>query len=257
MLAKQILNGISDHLGADAHSQLCGVSSDGPYQARGFKEYLRQSLGLNDDDDIALQITWDTAHLLNLAVTDVRDGNTKSGSFFRQFIERCNIFNHVLAHGKGFAFLETVDKNERRPVSYATQRFASSSFEQWLKIEESFESLWKAFDRLHPNRSEEEEWQYMIGGSDFVCDLLALLDILQPVVEFLSTQSLDTLIWKLKQWCPKVESQLNRAADGDPKFFQRMTKVKPDLHPEGVFKGITTLTRMADSERLIMEGMQE
>ena len=195
VLAKQILNGISDHFGADAHSQLCGVSADSPYQAHGFKEYLRQSLRWNDDDDIALPITWDTAHLLNLAVTYVRDGNNKSSSFFRQFIKRCNIFNHVLAHGKGFAFLEMVDKNARRPVSYATQRFASSSFEQWVKIEKSFESLWKTFDRLHPNRSEEEEWQYMIGGSDFVCDLLALLDILQPVVELmLSAQSLATPI---------------------------------------------------------------
>ena len=237
VLAKQILNGISDHFGADAHSQLGGVSADCPYQAHGFKEYLRQSLGWNDDDDIALPMPWDTAHLLNLAVTDVRDSNNKSGSFFREFIKRCNIFNHVLAHGKGFAFLEMVDKNARRPVFYATQRFASSSFEQWVKIEKSFESLWKAFDQLHPNRSEEEEWQYMIGGSDFVCDLLALLDILQPVVELiLSAESLDTPIWKLKQWWPKVESQLNRAADGDPEFFQRMNKVKPDLHPEGVFK---------------------
>ena len=31
VLAKQILNGISDHFGANAHSQLCGVSADGPY----------------------------------------------------------------------------------------------------------------------------------------------------------------------------------------------------------------------------------
>ena len=139
VLAKKILNGISDHFGVHAHSQLCGVAADGPYQARGFKEYLRQALGLNDDDDIALPITWDTAHLLNLAVTDVRDGNTKSGSFFRQFIKRCNVFNHVLAHGKGFAFLQMANQNARRPVSYATQRFASSSFEQWVKIEKSFE----------------------------------------------------------------------------------------------------------------------
>jgi hypothetical protein len=113
VLAKQILNGISDHFGVHAHSQLCGVAADGPYQARGFKEYLRQALGLNDDDDIALPITWDTAHLLNLAVTDVRDGNTKSGSFFRQFIKRCNVFNHVLANGKGFAFLQMVNQNAR------------------------------------------------------------------------------------------------------------------------------------------------
>ncbi|CAB4018432.1 Hypothetical predicted protein [Paramuricea clavata] len=58
------------------------------------------------------------------------------------------------------------------------QRFASSSYEQWVKIEKSFDFFWKAFDLLHPNRAEDEEWQYMIAGSDFVHDLLALLDIL-------------------------------------------------------------------------------
>lgn len=86
--------------------------------------------------------------------TDVRDAKTESGSHFRLFVKRCNVFNHILSNGKGFAFLQMVDKTVRRPVSYATKRFASSSYEQWVKIEKSYESLWKAFDLLHPRRSQ-------------------------------------------------------------------------------------------------------
>ena len=62
-----IFNGISHYFAADAHSQLCGVPTDGLYQACDFKELFCQSLGLNDD--IVLPITSDAAHLLN--VTDV------------------------------------------------------------------------------------------------------------------------------------------------------------------------------------------
>lgn len=99
------------------------------------------------------------------------------------------------------------------------QRFASSLYEQWLKIEKSFNPLWRAFDLLHPNRSEE--WQYMIAGSDFVADLLALLDFLWPVVYLmLRAQALDTPVWKLKLWWPKVKVQLLKASKGDdPQAF--------------------------------------
>ena len=195
-----------------------------------------------NDDDLALPVTWDTAHLLNLAVTDVRDTNTKSGAFFKQFIKRCNVFNHVLANGKGFAFLQLVDENARRPVTYATQRFASSSYEQWVKIEKSFDSLWKSFDLLHPNHAEEEEWQYMIAGYDFVLDLLALLDILHPVVDLMVlAQALETPVWKLKLWWPKISAKLMKAENGDTEAFSRLKEVKENLHPGGVFKGVTLL----------------
>ena len=96
---------------------MCGVAADGPYQASGFSKHLREKLGFEADDELALPITWDSAHVLNLAVTDVRDGKTNSGDFFRLFIKRSNIFNHTLTHGKGFAFLKMVDKSSKRPVS--------------------------------------------------------------------------------------------------------------------------------------------
>ena len=242
-LAKQLLKVVSEHFSAEVLSRLCGVAADGPYQATGFAAQLRESLGIQyDDEDLAMPVTWDTAHLLNLAVTDVRDAQTESGSHFRLFVKRCNVFNHILANGKGFAFLQMVDKDARKPVSYATQRFASSSYQQWLTIEKSYESLWKAFDLLHPRRSEEEEWQYMMAGSDFVADLLGFLDIMEPVIDLmLRAQALDTPIWKLKLWWPNVKAQLMNASRGESEALPRLNKALPTLKPGGSFKGVTLL----------------
>ena len=127
--------------------------------------------------DLALPITWDPAHLLNLGVTDVGDSKSESAEFFRVFIKRCNVFNHILSHGKGFSFLQMLEEPSPRPVTYTAQRFASFSYNQWLKIEVSFSGYWKVFEIVHPNREETTEWQYMACGSDFIQYLLGLIDI--------------------------------------------------------------------------------
>ena len=111
--------------------------------------------------DLALPITWDPAHLLNLGATDVRDSKSESLEFFRLFIKRCNVFNHILSHGTGFLFLQMLEEPSLRPVTYAAQRFANSSYNQWFEIERSSSSYWKAFEIFHPNREETKEWQYM------------------------------------------------------------------------------------------------
>ncbi len=61
---------------------MCGVAADGRYQASGFFKRLRGKLELEYNDELALPITWDSAHMMNLAVIDVRDAKTESGVFF-------------------------------------------------------------------------------------------------------------------------------------------------------------------------------
>ena len=153
VLAELLLKAIEENFSKEVLSRLCGVAADGPYQASSFRRKLVEAL--------------------NIVETGVKDSKSPSGIFFQRFQKRCNVFNSILANGKGFAFLQLVDQSARRPVAYAGQRFASSSYEQWLKIEKSFGPFWKAFDKLYPNRDEDEELQYMIAGSDFVADLLA------------------------------------------------------------------------------------
>ena len=245
VLAKLLLEAIENNFSKEILSRLSGVAADGPYQATGFCEQLMETLEIAEDglESLALPVMWDPAHILNLAVVNVKYSETRAGDVFRRFIRRCNVFNTILANGKGFAFLQLLDKSARRPVAFACQRFASSSYDQWLKIESSYTSLWKAFDLLNPIRDEEEELQYMIAGYDFVADLLAFLDILQPVVELmLRVQSLDTPIWKLKLWWPKVKEKLEQASQGDAAAYPRLEKVgRENIRPGCKYQQVTLL----------------
>ena len=127
-------------------------------------------------------------------------------------------------------------------MSYSSQRFASSSFVQWVKIEDNFSSNLKAFDLLHPKREKEEEWQYMITGTDFVKDLLGTLEIMEPVAQLMArSQTLDVPIWKLKLWWPKIKKNLEEAARGDPEGFPKLEKVRNNFKPGGKFKHVTLL----------------
>ena len=165
-----------------------------------------------------------------------------SGIIFQLFVKWCDEFNTILARGKGFTFLQLVDDSARRPVAYASQRFASLSYEQWLKIVKSYNAFWKAFDILHPNRDRNEELQYMIAKSDFVADLLAFLDILAPVVDLmLQVQLVDTPIWKQKLWWPKVKAKLTKAASGCATVFEQLEKAGDSILPGGSYKGVPLL----------------
>ena len=118
----------------------------------------------------------------------------------------------MLSHGKGYAFLKKIEEKAQRPISYATQRFASSSYNQWEKIFKSYAAYIEAFETLHPNRNLDEEWQYMLKGMDYVYDLLCLLDTMKPMVDaMLLVQSLDSPIWKLKKIWPTLLQKLEKA----------------------------------------------
>ena len=115
------------------------------------------------------------------------------------------MFDHILSHRKGFSFLQMLQEPSLRPATYTTQRFASSSYNQWFKIKRRFSSYWKPFQYLHPNCEETEERQNMICESGFIQSLLDIIDILKYVVDLmLCMQSLHCPDWKLKQYCPIV-----------------------------------------------------
>ena len=204
-------------------------------KASGFRNQLYEMLSISEiHKNFSLPKTWDPAHLLDLGVNDVRDSKSECAEFFRLLMKRCNVFNHILSHVKGFSFLQMLEEPSLTPVTYTAQRFASSSYNQWLKIERSFSSYWKAFEILPPNREKTEEWQYMICGSDFIQDLLGLIDILKPVVDLmLHMQSQHCPVWKLNQYWPNVRDALAQAENGFPEAYPNLSKVIKDLHPGG------------------------
>jgi hypothetical protein len=119
-----------------------GVVADGQYQNEPFLRALRDQLGMSPDDKQRLPITWDPAHFLNLAVTDVRDG--PEGLMLRRFIKRTNRFASLFGRGRGYAALQaTSEKGARAISSFAAQRFASSAMKQWHSIASSYEVIGK------------------------------------------------------------------------------------------------------------------
>ena len=161
-----------------------------------------------------------------------------------RFIKRCNVFNTLLAHGKGYAYLEATGEYFLKPISFATQRFTSSSFNQWTKIEKSYGAYWRAFDGANAIREEEEEYQYMIGGFDFVLDLLATLDTMEPIVDLmLHLQSLDGPIWKLKSWWANMKYKMESLSVAE--VFPRVERAEKDgkLAPGSMYQGVEFFTK--------------
>lgn len=83
---------------------------------------------VEDKDQLALPVTWEAAHALNLGVLDVKNSKTQSEILFK----RCNVFNNIPSNRK-FAFLLC-----------------------WLILHSNLQVL------------QEKEYQYVITGSDFV-----------------------------------------------------------------------------------------
>ncbi len=78
-----------------------GISADGDYQAKGFQAIIND----NSASPFVKQVSWDSSHWLNLAVTDVWDGRIGGLSeFFSKFVERTNKFSEALNRGKGKSF---------------------------------------------------------------------------------------------------------------------------------------------------------
>uniref|UniRef100_A0A7M5X9Y9 Uncharacterized protein n=1 Tax=Clytia hemisphaerica TaxID=252671 RepID=A0A7M5X9Y9_9CNID len=129
-----------------------------------------------------------------------------------------------------------------QPVSYATQRFTSSSYNQWVKIFKSYGAYIQAFEHLHPNRSDDEEYQFQIKGADYVFDMLLLLDTLKPLVDvMLQLQSLDNPVWKLKKLFPELIDRLKEAGARDKDALPKLTKHEKDVKVCGKFDGVTLL----------------
>ena len=115
LLATQLHEAIEENFSKYVVSRLCGVAADGPYQASSFRRKLLEILNITDvgGDHLALPVTWDPAHILNLAIVGVRDSKSPTGIIFQRFVKRCNVFNTILARGKGFFFLQLVDNSAR------------------------------------------------------------------------------------------------------------------------------------------------
>lgn len=108
-------------------------------------------------------------------------------------------------HSVAKATAEELKLPFRVTVSFAQQRFLSSSYKQFLKLEKSIDVYIETF-RDHKNTPE---LLYQLAGQDFLYDLMGMIDLLWPLVLLqLRGQSLMCPGWNFYGWITKVLKQL-------------------------------------------------
>ncbi len=129
----------------------------------------------------------DPPHSLDLAFNDC-----KNESILTRLAKRTNLVHHYFGYGKMHSIAKETAKELQLPfrvtVSFAPQRFLSSSYHQFLKLEQSLEVYIETFK----DRNNCKLTLYQIAGQDFLFDLMGMLDLLWPFV-----QSLTYPGWKL------------------------------------------------------------
>ena len=102
-------------------------------------------------------------------------------------------------------------------TTFAKQRFLSSSYQQFVRLEKSFAAYLNTY-RDHDNKEINE---YKLAGQDFVFDLLGLIDLLHPIVLLMLRGRLFWCPdWKLVHWIDQATEQLQH-------FANEICQVKP------------------------------
>ena len=120
------------------------------------------------------------------------------------------LFSYEKMHSVAKATAEEHDLPFRTTISFAKQRFLTSSYQQFVRLENSFAAYVETY-RDHDNKEINE---YKLAGQDFVFDLLGLIDLLRPIVLLmLRGQLLWCPGWKLVPWLNQTVKQLQFFSD--------------------------------------------
>ena len=196
--------------------QMQGKVFDGQYLTRPFiqavnepiTEWLKDAKKKDCNEDPASDYwwptQWDSGHWLDLVFEKF-----KSEEFISRLLSRTNLVHRQFGHGKLHSVSKATAGDLNLPfqvtVSFAAQRFMSSSYLQFLKLQRSLEVYFETF-RDHDNSEINE---YKIAGSDFVYDLLGTIDLLWPLALLMTRGQLEWCpAWKLPGWVPLVDKQL-------------------------------------------------
>lgn len=164
-----------------------GMVCDGAYQAAEFGSTLKRTLNQQTYDESFLSVVWDSAHYMDLAVTDVREGKKgASKSFLKHFIGRTSEVHRMFQRGK---MLSHAREMERENSSFhlkltsraCSTRFSTSQYVEFLKL---LDSLPRYIETVREFLFSERT-EYKIAGADFIMNLCGVCDILSPVMTLL------------------------------------------------------------------------
>jgi hypothetical protein len=216
-LANGIVECIKDQYCADVLQGWQKTSCDGPYQAKDFEKSLNSALARTDDTfDVVI---WDPPHWIDLAMKDVKDGKISedASSYLNRIIKRTMKLHtkFIINRGKMFQQVKSVanhnayGKDVKFKVLSRTcgTRFSTSQYSEFLKLTESLPLYIDTFRKY----GYDEDDEYEIVGKDFVVDLLALTDLMRPMVDLLvSLHGLSVPSWKICLWWPKVRQRIQK-----------------------------------------------
>ena len=209
-LAAKLLDDVNNHAKISERAILAmqGKVTDGQYLTEGFINAMNKPLF--DEIPVTLQdpfwwpLQWDPVHWLDKVFSAHHDVE-----FVSRLLSRTALIHSLFSHGKMYSVASETAKELKLPfrtsVPFAKQRFMSSSYNQFLKLEASIEAYINTY-RDHDNHELNE---YKIAGQDFLFDLLGLIDLLWPLVLLmLRAQLLRCPGWKIAGWLPQVRDRL-------------------------------------------------
>jgi len=213
-----------------------GKAADGQYVRSEFNNTLLTELkAVNNFTESEMEyfmpIIWDSAHWIDLVFNKLRE-HPETKSFLCNFINKVSSINKMFHAGKLFTLSEltAVDlKMEFKRVSnVASHRFLSSNFKLMKNLFNSLPVLIETF-RDHKNTDDGE---YLLAGQDFIIDLMALIDIIEPLsILMLRAQKLNRPGWLIINDCEKVlavwESMENELLN---QKFEKMSLMKENFN---------------------------
>jgi hypothetical protein len=128
--------------------QLVGCAADGAYVHLSIGKHLCQRIGMKEE---WLSISWDGAHLLELAIHDVKKQRTFL--WLNQFIKICGLIMKKYSYGKQYEQLletaELIEEDILQPKPFHVTRFVSSEY----RVYETMMRDWLTFYELHEQDS--------------------------------------------------------------------------------------------------------
>ena len=165
-LASMVLSDIKENAAITGRAIVAmqGKVTDGQYLSEGFMSLLNQPLF--DEIPLKLQqllwwpLQWDPGHWLDKVFSKFYDDN----KFVSRLLSRTALFHTIFNRGKMYAVAQEIAKEMNLPfsttISFAKQRFMSSSYKQFLKLDSSTEAYIDTFGD-HDNQGLNE---YKLAG---------------------------------------------------------------------------------------------
>lgn len=156
--------------------------------------------------------------------------DTEDHVFLERILARTGAIHGIFGSGKSHSLAKDAMVEFEMPfrvtVTWAKQRFLSSAFRQieslltslpgYIMVMKRKELDIEGHDATYDdNNAVKEIPLYKIGGQDFLFDLLAVTDLLKPMVIFmLRSQSLSTPGWRLAQWIEDLKNHIEKFING-------------------------------------------